>query len=296
MTGGRLLGLGYVVWRSRSPEGLHRFLAQGLGMQPTAPAGGTAAGPAAYRMDARACRWLVVPDAEDGLEALGLEVSELAALNAIGDRLSKKGLGVEVGTHEACTLRAVDAMLRVADPAGHVIELFWSPREVAEPFVSPAGCAFVTGALGSGHLVLSTPSLEASEGFYVEALGFRRSDTLRLSVTDIRFLRCNPRHHTVALAGLPGRPQVLHAMVEMTTLDAVGYAQDRLEALGFTLRRTLGRHSNDHMISFYADGPSGLQMEIGWGGRQVDEATWSESRISTTSLWGHHELSPRTPR
>ena len=296
MIGAGLRGLGYVVWRARSPDAMRRFLAQGIGMQPAQVAGASPPGPIAYRMDARACRWLVVPDQEDGLGALGLEFADLEALHRAGDALARRGLSLEAGTQQDCALRAVDAILRFPDPAGHVIELFATPRQIAEPFVSPTASTFVTDEMGIGHLVLSTPSLEASERLYVEGLGFRLSDTLRLPGAQIRFLRCNPRHHTVALAAIPGERRVLHAMVEMSTLDAVGYAQDRLAQLGFALRRTLGRHSNDRMVSFYVDGPCGLQMEIGWGGLRVDDAAWSAGRISTTSLWGHHEVTPGARR
>lgn len=282
--------LGYVVWRARSPHELERFLAQGIGLQPVRDPAGATTQATAYRMDARACRWLVVGGQTDGLQALGLEVADADALRALGERLVGRGLRVEAGSDADCALRAVDALLRVEDPGGHVVELFSTAREVPEPFVSPTGSPFVTGPLGVGHLVLSTAAMPASLRWYVEELGLRTSDVMQLRGAGIAFLRCNPRHHSIALAGLPGAPRVLHAMVEMSTLDAVGHAQDRLAQLGFTLRRTLGRHSNDHMVSFYVDGPAGLQMEIGWGGRLVDEATWSVNRISTTSLWGHHEL------
>ncbi len=40
------------------------------------------------------------------------------------------------------------------------------------------------------------------------------------------------------------------------------------------LATTLGRHTNDHMVSFYAFTPSGFQLEYGWGGRKIDDADW----------------------
>lgn len=287
MTAGGVVCLGYVVWGAREPLALRRFLADGLGMQPATADGSDAA---CYRMDARACRWLVVQREADGLAAIGLELRDLAALHALADALAVRGMRVEVGTDAQCRLRGVDALVRVADPAGHVVELCAQGRELSEPFVSPAGSAFVTDPLGIGHLVLSAPSLAEAEGFYVDALGFRRSDVLELRGAAISFLHCNARHHTIALAGIPGPPRVLHALVEMRTLDAVGHAQDRLIDLGFALRRRLGRHSNDRMVSFYVDGPAGLQMEVGWGALLIDDATWRVTRISTTSLWGHQDL------
>src|SRR3546814_14308885 len=57
-----------------------------------------------------------------------------------------------------------------------------------------------------------------------------------------------------------------HVMVEMNELDDVGRAMDRCEVLGHKLLQPLGRHRNDHMVSFYVETPSGFGMEIGFDG------------------------------
>ena len=106
----------------------------------------------------------------------------------------------------------------------------------------------------------------------------------------VSFLHCNQRHHSLALADIGGVPRVLHCMVEMQTLDAVGYALDRMMKLGFPIYRLLGRHGNDRMVSFYVDGPGGLQMEVGWGGLLIDGAGWCVGRIAVPSAWGHHTM------
>lgn len=294
MNAHRVVALGYVVWGARDPQALHRFLADGLGMQPLAGGERERPGATAYRMDARACRWLVEPRDHDGLVAIGMELPDLDALHALAEGLARRGLSVEAGSDAQCRLRGVDAVVRVVDPAGHAVELCARGRELAEPFVSPVGAAFVTDPHGIGHVVLSAPSVDESERFYVDGLGFRRSDVLELRGAPVSFLHCNARHHSIALAGVPGAPRVLHAMVELRSLDDVGHAQDRLERMGFTLRRSLGRHSNDRMLSFYVDGPACLQMEVGWGGLLIDDATWRVIRVSTTSLWGHRDLPART--
>jgi hypothetical protein len=50
---------------------------------------------------------------------------------------------------------------------------------------------------------------------------------------------------------------------------------------------TLGRHSNDQMVSFYMSTPSGFEVEYGWGGRLIDDATWQVQRHDRGTLWGH---------
>jgi hypothetical protein len=51
---------------------------------------------------------------------------------------------------------------------------------------------------------------------------------------------------------------------------------------------TLGRHSNDNMLSFYAKTPSGFFVECGWGGRTVNMDNWVPEELTIgPSLWGH---------
>ena len=49
----------------------------------------------------------------------------------------------------------------------------------------------------------------------------------------------------------------------------------------------LGKHTNDHMVSFYCHSPSGLTIEYGWGGREVDNATHQIGSYASPSYWGH---------
>jgi len=50
---------------------------------------------------------------------------------------------------------------------------------------------------------------------------------------------------------------------------------------------TLGMHPNDHMFSFYVRTPSGMNVEYGWGGLVIDEATWQVQHLDKLSSWGH---------
>ncbi len=55
----------------------------------------------------------------------------------------------------------------------------------------------------------------------------------------------------------------MHIMVEVDTLDAVGQALDRVMKDGFSVSSTLGRHTNDKMVSFYVRAPGGWDIEFG---------------------------------
>ena len=79
-------------------------------------------------------------------------------------------------------------------------------------------------------------------------------------------------------------------MFEVLALDDVGRSYDAaLE--NWRIGQTLGRHANDWVLSFYAFCPAGFMMEVGWGGRTVDETTWTPREITHGgSLWGHDRL------
>ena len=102
----------------------------------------------------------------------------------------------------------------------------------------------------------------------------------------MNFLGCNPRHHTLGLVGTPFDGQIVHFMLETASIDDVGCALDRVHDLGTPISLTLGRHTNDHMVSFYVTSPDGYSVELGWGGLHVDLET-TTYEITKPSFWGH---------
>ena len=105
----------------------------------------------------------------------------------------------------------------------------------------------------------------------------------------IRFLGVNERHHSLAICptARTGAPGLVHIMVEVDSLDAVGLALDRVNAKGFGLSSTLGRHTNDKMVSFYVRAPGGWDIEFGTDGMRVDETHYTAEEITADSYWGH---------
>jgi len=76
-------------------------------------------------------------------------------------------------------------------------------------------------------------------------------------------------------------------MLETNSLDDVGSGLDAATKSGATLATTLGRHTNDQMVSFYVVTPSGFEVEYGWGGRLIDDSVWQVQRHDRGALWGH---------
>src|SRR5699024_7084507 len=143
------------------------------------------------------------------------------------------------------------------------------------------GQSFVTGPQGMGHVVLPTTAMEATASFYTEVLGFLPRGAMRVgpptpdgAAPRIRFTGINQRHHSLAICPAPrdGDPGMIHLMVEVDSLDAVGRALDRVNKAGFSLSSTLGRHTNDKMVSFYVRSPGGWDIEYGTEGMLVDES------------------------
>src|SRR5579859_963039 len=215
------------------------------------------------RMDDFPARLVIVPGSADRVLASGWEVADAAALDAVGRALADAGVAYKVGTADECAARRVGWMLRLEDPAGHTLEVFCGAALDSRPSVSPYGNRFVTGDLGLGHVVLPVPPGSAAAfDFYTEVLGFRLRDSMRMPAelfgmpagsppVWFRFLGCNPRHHSLALAPMPSEQGIVHLMVEVAALDDVGRAMDRCAKRGAPIAATLGRHVNDLMVSFY---------------------------------------------
>jgi 3,4-dihydroxy-9,10-secoandrosta-1,3,5(10)-triene-9,17-dione 4,5-dioxygenase len=154
---------------------------------------------------------------------------------------------------------------------------------------------FVTGDLGLGHAVLPAPAIAETRAFLTGVLGLGLSDFMvhRPMGADgpamrIDFLHCgNARHHSLALFEGPVPAGCVHLMVEVPDLDEVGRAHDRMLQAGARMMATLGKHTNDHMTSFYVATPGGFALEYGFGGRQCDWDHHTEFEFTRVSLWGH---------
>ncbi len=132
-------------------------------------------------------------------------------------------------------------------------------------------------------------SMEAALPFYHDLLGFRISDYIRQPITAY-FLHVNPRHHSLALFEAP-HIGMHHLMVELYSFDDVGQGYDIALREKDRIAAKLGRHPNDLVTSFYMHTPSDFLMEYGWGGREVDDATWQPEEMTTAArFWGHDGL------
>ncbi|WP_433634961.1 VOC family protein [Nocardia sp. CA-120079] len=244
------------------------------------------------RFDARSWRWAIEPGPDDRLTALGWELATVDEL----DRLATI-IGAERASDEFAVERAATALASVADTAGTVHELVAGSVLDPRPVPAPYGARFVADELGLGHSVVVSPDFAASLSFATEQLGLRVTDTITRPKGVVAFLHCNPRHHSLALVQGPADapPSLNHVMAQVDSVDAVGAVLERAEESN-TLSRTLGRHTNDRMLSFYCWTPSGFELEFGTGARIIDPSNWVVSDYAATSTWGHRKLDKEDAR
>jgi biphenyl-2,3-diol 1,2-dioxygenase len=250
------------------------------------------------RADVRAWRISVSQGKADDLAFAGFEVRDAASLANVCDSLKAAGFEAILAGPLA-ERRGVTGLATVEDPNGIQVEIYFGAAESFDtPMVSPVGVrGFLMGDQGLGHIVLHVRDVNATKRFYMDGLGFRLSDMIDMEMwpgvpVELTFLHCNARHHTLALVPASMPKRLNHFMLQVDSMDDVGLAHDRAGRLGVRISDTLGRHTNDHMFSFYADTPSGFQVEFGWGGRTIDEY-WTVVRHKAQSIWGHKPAATR---
>src|SRR5699024_1061289 len=246
------------------------------------------------RVDERAARIIVRPGEADQVTVVGGEVRDGGALAGRRAAGEAAGTSVEDLTAEQADARRVESAITVLDPAGIRIEVFHSAVLDHSPVATPHGARFVTGTRGLGHVVIPGPDQDEAYDFYVKTLGLLPRRGVRLDAPPeagpmrIRFFGVNERHHSLAMMPSPKQgPGLIHVMVEVDSLDDVGRAQDRVVAEGISLSSTLGRHTNDKMLSFYVRAPGGWDIEFGCDGMLVDEAHYTAEETTADSYWGH---------
>jgi 2,3-dihydroxybiphenyl 1,2-dioxygenase len=282
--------LGYVALNVAKLNDWQALLETVFGMQPRAREGSDAID---YRLDDYHHRFSLYPAASDGVAAVGWEVASTSKLEKLVQSLRDRQIDVAAGSGVLCAERKVKQLYSFTCPMiGVQTEVYYGPLVSHTPFVPSRGIAgYKTGALGLGHIVFWVKDLARAVKFYEEVMGFNISDYIAWDVHDAVFMHCNLRHHTLALMqdGPGPAGELMHIMVESTSLDDVGYGYDIVRERGIPVMIEPGKHSNDHMQSFYLQSPSGFWIEYGYGGREIGP-DWEIRNYDQPMLWGHKVL------
>jgi 3,4-dihydroxy-9,10-secoandrosta-1,3,5(10)-triene-9,17-dione 4,5-dioxygenase len=252
---------------------------------------------ALFKMDDHPYRLIVNKSDTDQFAFCGWETNSEAGLLEVADALTAAGVAITWADDDHIAARRVTQLLSFTDPSGTLHEVFYGVISDFKRLNSPAGVShFVTGSQGLGHVVLPAPNFDETSSFFTEVLGFGLSDLMKIKFTPdpaepekrLWFMHCNERHHSLALFEMPLPTGCVHMMVEVPNVDEVGLCNDRRIAAGVKLTGTLGRHANDHMVSFYMRSPAGFDVEYGAEGRTVQD--WSDYPVfqsTVASFWGH---------
>lgn len=285
--------LGYLVVETERFADWRRFGRDAIGMH----LDDTAADVMRFRLDDNACRFLLQRGPAEDTTALGWEVDDHETFDAIAARIHDHGVPASDGATEEAEIRGVERFIRFPGPNGLTQELYVIPRKGVQQLRLGVAGGFVTGVDGMGHVAIATKKPHQMHGYYRTVFDARLSDYIDETISGlkfkIRFLRVNERHHSVAIASVnrlplnPIRTRIQHCNIQVAELDDMAAAYRRVKELGFEMALSVGQHTNDKELSFYAVTPSGFEWEVGWNPIVVDETTWEPTTHQGISLWGH---------
>ncbi|MES2115439.1 MAG: VOC family protein [Pseudomonadota bacterium] len=284
--------IGYLVVESDRLDDWRQFGEDALGMQLAHRDSRLLA----LRMDQHQRRLIVQAGGAEDVVAIGWQLRDQAALDEVLARLRRHQIAVTPATAEQARVRGVAAFWQCTGPKKLQIELFTTPLLNDAPLRMRTS-AFVTGEAGMGHVAITSRQPEAMLAFWHAIFDARHSDDIVAHISgltlNIRFLRLNPRHHSIAVACTRGRrmdpirTRIQHFNVQAATLDDLTAAYVRCHKLGYPIVLGMGQHTNDKELSFYVRTPSGFEIEFGWQPIVVDEHDWQPSVHQGISIWGH---------
>jgi len=132
-----------------------------------------------------------------------------------------------------------------------------------------------------GHVVVGTTDVEGSERLFVDALGFKVSDSVRKVG---KFLRCSTDHHNMMVSGAPVK-FLHHTSWQVEDVDEVGRGASQMLAKDPARHAWgLGRHNVGSNFFWYLRDPAGNYAEY-----------YSDLDVITEELrWEPREWSGRT--
>lgn len=284
--------LGYIVIETSKFADWRRFGRDAIGMHLDE----TLPNVMRFRLDDHQCRFLLQRGPAEDVTALGWQLDDHATFDEILGRVTRHGVPVTEGTDEEAALRGVERLVRIPGPNGLAQELFTRAYTSGDA-LSMLSREFVTGNSGMGHVAITSKKPQQMRGYYNTVFDARLTDYIDETISGvklkIRFLRVNERHHSVAIAAVnrlpinPIRTRVQHLNIEVADLDDMTTAYQRVKSLGFEMALSVGQHTNDKELSFYAVTPSGFEWEVGWNPIVVNETTWEPATYQGISIWGH---------
>ncbi|GGL41771.1 VOC family protein [Nocardia jinanensis] len=289
-----IVGLGYMGLTSAHVDDWRTYAPEVLGLQVRPTEGETLF----LRMDDRHHRIALHPGAQERLAYIGWELLNRVAWDECLRILQAAGYTAEIADEALCAERAVHAMAWVTGPDQVRHEFCYGAAFNTHTFLpGRPHNGFLTGDGGFGHIVVTVPEwTEELDHFVEQVLSFKWFGS-GADIGKRRFYRPrrNHRTHSIGYSIVPGMLGLNHVGLEVNDLDDVGIAYDRVLERGYPLMATLGRHTQDPVISFYHFSPSGFPIEYINAGIEDSAAhPFVEGKPESLSVWGH-KFNPDAP-
>jgi catechol 2,3-dioxygenase-like lactoylglutathione lyase family enzyme len=212
-------------------------------------------------------------DAEKRVDLIAFGAATAADVDALAEKLCREGVTL-VSTPDKLQTPGGGYGFRFFDLEGRTVEdssdVTGRPhRKVEEGESVPVKLS---------HVVINSPQPEALVAWYDRHLGFRLSDTLFSPHMGemMYFLRCNPQHHSLAIARCP-HVSLHHASFELRGIDEYMRGTGRLLRAGVEKVWGPGRHlAGNNTFSYFLD-PQGNTVEYTTELECLDEDTWHPS-------------------
>ncbi len=217
---------------------------------------------------------VLIPAEEKGLDHYALEIGNRSQLEAAARAFERAGIAYETKDSDEI---GQEASLRLQDPDGFTIELISGLEQVMPSYgtraVQPRKLA---------HVTLLSPDPKVSAEFYTEVLGFRVSDFLD---EDFIWLRCNPEHHSLAIARLGG-VRLHHVAYSVADYTDLVHQADHLQRHGRSLLYGPGRHGpGNNQFAYFHDLDKQI-IEFTCDSLQIwDEDSYVPKRWKATDKW-----------
>ncbi len=202
-------------------------------------------------------------------QAVGFEVTDLAALDAAAGELDAQGHPVQVGTSAEAALRQVQAFIAFRDPSGNLIELAVRPQHEGKRYFASRDA----GVTGFSHVGLCSTDRARDERFWTGICNARVSDR----IGDAPLLRIDEVHHSIALFP-SATPGVQHINHQVGTVDDIMRSHRFLVDHGVPIFFGPGRHPTSSAQFLYFEGPDGMVFEYSSGVRSIADEPAHRSR------------------
>ena len=207
---------------------------------------------------------------EKRLDLLSFGAVDVASVDALAHRLGTAGVAL-VGEPSALATPGGGYGFRFFDIDGRTVEVSCD----VEPRQHRKVEAGESIPVRLSHVVLNSPNPESTVAFYDKHLEFRLSDTLmhpRMGEM-MWFLRCNPQHHSMAIARGP-HTSLHHASFELRGIDEYMRGTGRMLRAGVEKIWGPGRHqAGNNTFSYFLD-PHGNTIEYTTELETLDEDSW----------------------